>query len=144
MPRTYLIGQPVDCHNSPVGRATKGYVGLDMQDRRMVFIKDQWRAVAPGAHPELETYERLRKHKVGCVATCLGGGDVISKDGTIQRTLTHELLPADAGIDNCERYHTRLILKEIGIPLDEYPNSQGLISVLFCALLGAFLYLCSM
>lgn len=91
MPRTYLIGQPVDCHNSPVGRATKGYVGLDMQDRRMVFIKDQWRAVAPGAHPELETYERLRKHKVGCVATCLGGGDVISKDGTIQRTLTRPI-----------------------------------------------------
>ena len=135
-PKTYLVGQPVDCHTSTVGRATKAYVGLDMEDRRLVFIKDQWRPIARGAHPEIETYERLRKHKVSCVATCLGGGDTISKDGTVQRTLTHELFPQDATFDNSERFHTRLVLKEIGIPLEEYPNSTELITIVYHALVG--------
>ena len=109
-----------------------------MEDRRLVFIKDQWRPVAPGAHPEIETYERLRKHEVEYVATCLGGGDTMSKDGTLQRTLTHELFPPDAIFDNSERFHTRLVLKEVGIPLEEYSNSMDLITVVFHALIGKY------
>lgn len=119
-----------------MGRATKGYVGLDTESGHLVFIKDQWRAVAPGAHPEIETYERLRKHKVACVATCLGGGDVVSTDKTIQRTLIHELLPPNANFDNSERYHTRLVIKEVGLPLDEYPNSPELITIVYHVLIG--------
>ena len=137
-PKTYLVGQPIDCHTSAVGRATKAYVGLDMEDRRLVFIKDQWRPVARGAHPEIETYERLRTHEVEHVATCLGGGDTMSKDGTLQRTLTHELFPSDATPDYSERFHTRLVLKEVGIPLEEYSNSLDLILVVFNALIGKY------
>ena len=109
-----------------------------MEDRRLVFIKDQWRPVAPGAHPEIETYERLRTHEVAHVATGLGGGDTMSKDGTLQRTLTHELFPPDAIFDNSERFHTRLVLKEVGIPLEQYSNSMELILVVFHALIGKY------
>lgn len=107
----------------------------------MVFIKDQWRANHPGAHPEIETYERLREHNIDCVATCLGGGDVVSPStGEVQRTLTHEDLPDD--IDNSERFHTRLILKQVGRPLELYANTPDLITITLQALLGVFAILC--
>ena len=133
----YLLGEPVDYHNSPVGRATKGFIALDMETRELVFVKDQWRPISPGAHPELETYDRLRKHRVARVATCLGGGDVFANDKTVQRTLTHGLLSTGIGIDNSERHHTRLVIQEIGRPLSQYPNSPELITLLYHALMGA-------
>ncbi|KIP01929.1 hypothetical protein PHLGIDRAFT_122921 [Phlebiopsis gigantea 11061_1 CR5-6] len=107
-----------------------------METQVLVFIKDQWRPIAPGAHPELETYDRLREHSVACVATCLGGGDVCLKDKRVQRTLTHTLLPNNIGIDNSDRHHTRLVIKEIGRPLSQYPNTIELMTIMYHALLG--------
>lgn len=138
-PKEYLIGQPVSAQCKPVGRATKAYVGFDLEDNRLVFIKDQWRANAPGAHPEIETYQRLRTSNVPCVATCLGGGDVVSSDQHgFQRTVNHRYL--SPGIDECERVHARLILKEIGRPLETYRNSGELITVTYHAFLGKCTY----
>ena len=103
-----------------------------------MFVKDQWRPIAPGMHPELETYDRLRKHDVACVATCLGGGDVYANDKAVQRTFTHGLLPTTLEINNSERYHTRLVIQEIGRPLEQYPNTAELITLTFHALLGTW------
>lgn len=138
--RAYLIGQPCSGGSAyTVGRATRGYVGLDVEDNRMVFIKDQWRPDHPGHHPEVETYERLRRNNIGCVATCLGGGDVICPStGKVQSTIAQKNLLG--GRDNPKRHHVRLILKEIGRPLDTYNGSPELIATTYHALLGAFFY----
>ncbi|EKM52401.1 uncharacterized protein PHACADRAFT_149017, partial [Phanerochaete carnosa HHB-10118-sp] len=120
--KIFLIGQPVSGHCSPIGRCTKAYVGLDLQTNQLAFIKDSWRPNAPGVRPEVETYARLHEHNVSYVATAIAGGDVdIPGDGP-QRTQTDKHLPESAR--QSERIHTRLVTKEVGIPLDSYPTAR--------------------
>ena len=136
--KQYLIGQPVSAQCEPIGRATRAYVGLDLEAGRLVFIKDQWRANTLGTHPEVETYCRLKANNVPCVASCLGGGDVAFPDRhALQQTVTHHYLPSEVG--DCERIHSRIILKEIGRPLETYVHSGELITVTYHALLGIHL-----
>lgn len=132
--KIFLIGQPVSGHCSPIGRCTRAYVGFDFQTNELAFIKDCWRPNAEGVHPEVETYKRLREHNVSYVATAIAGGDVESSDNSPQRTETDRRLPASAR--QSERIHTRLVTKEVGIPLNSYPIARDLVDLVYQALVG--------
>ena len=41
--RTFLVGKPIFCSMSVLGRGTRAYVALDEKSRRFVFLKDSWR-----------------------------------------------------------------------------------------------------
>lgn len=124
-------------HHTPTGRATRGYVAYDIEEDRLCFLKDQWRTNARGCHPELETYARLKKYNVTRVATAIAGGDV---DGGSQRTVSQIFMKRyreSQGIQvPAERIHTRIVLREIGRPLDQYANSIDLIRIAGHALYG--------
>lgn len=123
----------------PIGRCTKAYVGYDLESNRLVFIKDQWRSTAPGARSEVDVYRRLKECKVNSVATCLAGGDVVDSDESEPfRTISQKY--QDVKDASVERVHVRLVLKEIGRPLESYPNSFALASLTYQALMGMCAY----
>ena len=105
----------------------------------MVFFKEQWRANAIGVHPELETYQRLHEHNVSHIATAIAGGDVRGERG-LHKTISQRYFDKE-GIDMHERIQTRLVLKEVGRPLESYADSIDLILVVNDALQGVCLHL---
>lgn len=139
--KSFLIGQYVSGQYSPTGRATRGYVAYDLEDNTLVFLKDQWRANAEGCHPELETYKRLKQANVSHVATAIAGGDVLDpRTGSPQRTVSQIYLEKYSRTPDLpvpvERIHTRLVLREVGRPLEKYRHSIELIRVCRHALCG--------
>lgn len=139
--KPYLVGKPSTYCCSPTGRATRGYVAYSVHHKHLVFLKDAWRANCDEIHPEIETYTILNRKGVCYVPTALGGGDVGSPSP--QRTITQRYLEeSDAPL---ERLHSRLILKELGRPLDTYTDSAELMLVVayaFEGMQGSFVHCC--
>lgn len=113
---TFLIGKPVACHYSATGRCTRGYIAYDIVNKRLVFFKDQWRALSR-QRTELETYRHLHAHGVQHIATPIAGCDIEP-----QRTISHRYMPKLP-----ERVHTRLVTKEVGRLLEEYSDAAELL-----------------
>lgn len=130
--RCFLVGKRRVASDSPVGRGTRGYVAYDMNTGQLVFLKDSWRIDSPSCRPEREVYERLWKNRVRNIATPISGGDVCNADGRTQRTRTQDFLPQLRG-----RIHYRLVVKEIGRPLEEYPEEVVMANVMIDAIEGA-------
>lgn len=132
--KSYLVGKPLTYCCSPTGRATKGYVALqvDKDSAGLVFLKDVWRPDSDQIHPELDTYMILNRKNVTNVPTVLGGGDVGGPSA--QCTLTQECLSSNS--PPLKRAHARLILKELGRPLDSYLHSAELMSIVIDAFGG--------
>ncbi|KIP08662.1 hypothetical protein PHLGIDRAFT_126863 [Phlebiopsis gigantea 11061_1 CR5-6] len=130
--KAFLIGRPVTTQCSLTGRCTKGFVGFDLQEKRMCFIKDSWRPLAPRVHPEWEVYKRLKERGVSkFIATAIAGGDVPGDDGP-QLTQTQEYLASVP--QPVQRSHCRLVTREVGRSLGTYDNSAELLAVVYNAL----------
>lgn len=132
-PRQLLVGRPHVGHHTPVGRGTKGYVALDLQDKRFVFLKDSWRLEHDKREPEMVFYALLAESYVANIPKVICGGDVYSPSGSLQRTYTDRHLKTGY----CAYIHTRLVIEEIGRPLNEYKDSHELILAVRDALRGA-------
>lgn len=104
-----------------------------MKENRLRFLKDSWRPGHPNIRAELDVYIYLNNKKVDYIATAIGGGDVCS--GAVQRTLTQDYLNDTDG-SPLERHHCRLVVAEIGRPLDTYFNSVELMHVVFDCAVG--------
>ena len=126
-----MIGKHVAGGYAPIGRATRGWVAYSLDDGVMVFLKEQWRANCEGVNAEIETYARLRQHRVCGVATVIAGGDV-----THHKTVSQQYFNSK-GFDLSERIQTRLVFKEVGRPLETYRDTPDLISLVTQAILGA-------
>ena len=137
--KSFLIGKHVAGGYAPVGRGTKGWVCYCVEDDTLVFMKEQWRANAVGVHPEIETYQRLHKHNVQYVATVIAGGDVVGPRG-VHKTITQRYFDKE-GVDLPERIQTRIVLKEVGRPLESYADSSELLSILSTAFRGTLMSL---
>ena len=130
--KPYLIGRPVTDPCSLTGRCTKGFVGYDLKAKRLCFIKDFWRPLAEGMHPEWEVYKRLKENGVlRYVATALAGGDVRGESAP-QHTITQDYL----NDQSVTRSHGRLVTKEVGRSLRTYRDSAQLMYATYHALLG--------
>ncbi|CAL1715090.1 unnamed protein product [Somion occarium] len=125
----FLIGKPRTPSTSLYGRATKGYIAFDLIAHDFVWLKDTWRLASLHSHPEWEVYEKLKAAGVENTATMRTGGDVY--DPKLQRTLSQEYL-SHARLK--PRIHCRLVVNEIGCPLETYETSHDLIYVVLCAL----------
>lgn len=75
--RVFIVNKPVSTAESPIGRATRGYVALDTETGKLAFLKDTWRVVGPLMIPESDIYAFLLKNKVPHIATFICGGDVL-------------------------------------------------------------------
>lgn len=128
-PRCFLVGKPCATSDSPTGRGTNGYVAYDLATGRLVFLKGAWRAKT--ANSEIKVYEDLWKAGVRCIATPICGGDVVGSDGKVQQTVTQKYLT-----DIPVRIHCRLVVEEIGRPLEDYEGGEDLVGALLCALIA--------
>ncbi|KAI0628833.1 hypothetical protein C8Q77DRAFT_1145639 [Trametes polyzona] len=57
--RVFLVGKPVFYSTTMFGRATRGYIALDVKSRRFMFLKDSWRPFYVGVEPEGVYLEQL-------------------------------------------------------------------------------------
>ncbi|KAI1786023.1 hypothetical protein LXA43DRAFT_1076771 [Ganoderma leucocontextum] len=131
--RHFLVGRPHFAADGLVGRCTRGYFAYDITDTdkknwRVCFLKDSWRPVVPGhTRPEHLVYQRLRFCGVNRgIGTLICGGDV--GDHWAQRTRVQEHLPEKNR--PVLRVHYRLVIEEIGIPLEDF-NSFPELSAIF-------------
>ncbi|GJE97853.1 hypothetical protein PsYK624_140750 [Phanerochaete sordida] len=134
-PKVYLVGRHATGDCVPTGRCTRTYVAYDLEEDKLVYIKDSWRS-KKNLHAEADTYLRLKKHGVQHVATLLAGGDV-GGSASPQHTVSQEYQP-DGPHKDFERAHHRVVFKEIGRPLDGYPNSGELIILVSHAAIGHY------
>ena len=89
--RRFLISRPIVSPLQLVGRGTRGYWAVDIETRRVLFVKDTWRSRSPSGL-EGHTLQRLNDVNVRNVPFLIAHGDVphrLTRDG---RRLTRELL----------------------------------------------------
>ncbi|KAI9065707.1 hypothetical protein FKP32DRAFT_1590361 [Trametes sanguinea] len=74
--RTFLVCRPVFHANGMAGRGTRGYVALDCQTGKFVWLKDAWRLYYKQLEQEGAVLERLNAKKIAHVPTLLCHGDI--------------------------------------------------------------------
>ncbi|KAI0794681.1 hypothetical protein C8Q74DRAFT_1327219 [Fomes fomentarius] len=135
----FLVGRHHFAADSLVGRCTRGYIALRLQDSKagsLCFLKDSWRPYVPGARPEHHIYQLLAKHNVPHVATLVCGGDV--NDGLRpQITVVQNSLISD-NKQPVPRIHYRLVTKEICVPVQEFQNFKELTHIFIDVLTAHF------
>ncbi|OSD02562.1 hypothetical protein PYCCODRAFT_1410479 [Trametes coccinea BRFM310] len=130
----YVIGRPQFRSRSIIGSATRCYAAWDRAEQRPVFIKDYWR-LSRGLS-EYQVYLNFSQglHPVTNIPTVVGGGDVYTVDFGYQTTQSRMTSTLDGDIFVGERVHTRLVMKEIGRPLESFKDWRELTSVVHDAL----------
>ncbi|CAL1698835.1 unnamed protein product [Somion occarium] len=128
----FLVGKLRAGSRYPTGRGTKGYIAFDLQKPRFVFVKEGWRIDSDDVTSEMDIYAQLEKNHVEHVPTVVCGGDV----GTpVQRTVSQSLLTASSEVTFAARIHYRIVLEEIGLPLEEHVRGEELsLAVYYCIL----------
>ncbi|KAI0645268.1 hypothetical protein C8Q79DRAFT_927481 [Trametes meyenii] len=133
--RRYLVGKPHFQAPGVAGRATRGYVALEAepvggQKARFVYLKDAWRVVSDDIDKEGTVLQELRAHQVPCVPTLICHGDIPR-----QRTRTQEVWPKHHPGKECSlktHQHYRVVVEEIGKPLEEFSNGFQLVQAFLC------------
>ncbi|KZT68400.1 hypothetical protein DAEQUDRAFT_738784 [Daedalea quercina L-15889] len=133
---SFIVGRDYFATDSLTGRGTKCYIAYDVSRRRLVFLKDYWRPKLDTSVAEGSVLQTLRAAGVRFVPTPVAAGDVYGDQSVAQETETQRCLPDDEKT-NCEpvvQVHYRLVVKEIGRPLDQHSDAYELVSALFDAL----------
>ena len=104
-------------------------------NNRFVFLKDAWRVDHDGVEREGATLRYLNGHKVQFVPTLLYHGDL----GQVTSSQDHwrAFHPEADRLPLKRHSHYRLVMKEVGLPLEEFQESSSeLCKALFCCLQG--------
>jgi hypothetical protein len=104
---------------SPFGRATRPMVANDLQESRLVFVKDYWRPVT--SDKEGDIYSILVEHKVPHIATFVKGNDI---EGNV--TVTDKLRTERWACPTTEMvalHNYRMSLKEVSHRLSGFKLS---------------------
>ncbi|KAI0645249.1 hypothetical protein C8Q79DRAFT_1111841 [Trametes meyenii] len=116
----YLVGKPHFQAPGVAGRATRGYVALEAdpeegQEARFVYLKDSWRV-------EGAVLQELGQHAIRFVPTLVCHGDILG-----QQTRTQEECALKT------HRHYRLVVAEVGKPLEEFSNGRELVEAFLCS-----------
>ncbi|EJF59442.1 hypothetical protein DICSQDRAFT_172040 [Dichomitus squalens LYAD-421 SS1] len=74
--RVYLIGKSITPSSGLFGRGTRGYIALEWETQRFVFLKDTWRPHYVDLEHEGDMLQKLNTAKVSCVPTLVCHGAV--------------------------------------------------------------------
>ncbi|OSD00245.1 hypothetical protein PYCCODRAFT_1371632 [Trametes coccinea BRFM310] len=139
--KDFLVGQPTFAASGVVGRCTRGYIALSVSgghgDSPFVYLKDCWRVVHERSELEGDILSYLNGKGVANIPTALYHGDVED-----HRTISQDFCKcAKAGSLRCRmkaHRHYRLVVKEVGLPLQEFPCGRILVwAILFLICLAA-------
>ncbi|KAI0645047.1 hypothetical protein C8Q79DRAFT_927309 [Trametes meyenii] len=145
-----LVGRPHYMSGYLTGKGTRGFVAYDLTEKKVVYIKDSWRAVSRNIHSEYDVYRRLYDRIEPEVLDCTfmyltvrAGGDVCgppleSNDAQVnpairgQSTCAQEIFEEEGGSTvRPMRRHHRLVFKEVCTPLEDFQSAQDLIGLLY-------------
>lgn len=151
-----VVHRPIKSVEFYVGRSTRGFYGVDLDEEAVVYVKDAWRIASPNAAPEAATYRRLNKHGVPYLPGFYLGGDVpedttapiysspiASATPLSQQTRSQlfledrdELLrrPRTLNVGLHAHVHHRLLFKKIGRPLKSFRTTLQLCTSLMHAI----------
>ncbi|KAL0959983.1 hypothetical protein HGRIS_011640 [Hohenbuehelia grisea] len=128
----YVAWGALAAPDSPIGRATRGWVVCNVETEELGFLKDAW--CSPQLLKETETLLKLQKAGCRNVPTLVCGGDLE------QVTRTQDYVDSAWSTDNSDkiilRRHIRFVVKEVGLPLSTIKHSSDLLRLVFDALLG--------
>ncbi|KAI0753087.1 hypothetical protein C8Q80DRAFT_1351432 [Daedaleopsis nitida] len=141
--RRFLVGKPHFIAPGVAGRGTRGYVALPVDGKgkvgeKFVYLKDAWRVDHPGIEQEGSILKELKKKNVRYVPTLVCHGDLPGPEQvTDWRSYWKECHPEE-NPDDCplkRHQHYRLVVKEVGKPLDQFGDCSGsLILAILCCL----------
>lgn len=136
----YIIASPSASPWIPVGRWTRTSIGYDIQRKRSIFMKDSWRLAIDGMLKEGDVYSKFKANAVPNVPRCSNSGDI--GDDTYHSTQTDQIertnWAPNYAYDLTPHRHYRLILDDIGQPLDSFKCSRDMVRAVCAALIGKF------
>jgi serine/threonine protein kinase len=138
----YVIAPPSASPWAPVGRWTRTSIGYDIQRKRSVFMKDSWRLVIEGVPKEGDVYSKFKANAVPNVPHCSNSGDI--GEDTYHLTRTDQFVNQNwnpkYAYDFTPHRHYRLILDDIGQPLNSFKCSRDMVRAVCAALIGRFFF----
>jgi hypothetical protein len=136
----YIIPPPSASPWVPVRRWTRTSISYDIQRKRSIFMKDSWRLVIEGVSKEGDVYSKFKANAVPNVPHCSNSGDI--GDDTYHLTRTDHFVNQGWNpkytYDLTPHRHYRLILDDIGQPLDSFKCSRDMVRAVCAALIGKF------
>ena len=148
-----VVHRPIKSVEYYIGRSTRGFYGVDLDEKAVVYVKDAWRIASPNAVPEAATYRRLNKHKVPYLPGFYHGGDVpvdtpallassspASEIIQAQRSCSQEYVrdrdellrrPGTINIGLDPHVHHRLLFKKIGRSLKTFGSTLQLCTAIY-------------
>ncbi|KAI0074804.1 hypothetical protein K474DRAFT_1665003 [Panus rudis PR-1116 ss-1] len=145
----YIIRKPCAESRHALGRATRGFVALQVSEgasdespdvlvQRLVFLKDYWRVPSSQVQKESESYKELEEHDVPHIPSVVSAGDVYT-GSRVQRSQTQRVLRmkniqlVDPPTSLPQHIHHRVV-QQLGLPLSSVRNARELVQVMRDAL----------
>ncbi|KAJ7585166.1 hypothetical protein C8J56DRAFT_892821 [Mycena floridula] len=132
-----LIWHALSERDSVVGRGTRGYPCVDIESGNVMFLKDYWRDHSTVA--ESLTIKLLNSKQVQYAPTFVCGGDIPGQETDTQNFLREKWRCAEPADERGEavrqRFHHRLLLKEVGNRLNDFQSSKQLHVVVLHAII---------
>lgn len=116
----------------PFGRGTRPMLAFDMKDKKVVFLKDYWRA--EGVDNEGEIYRRLEESQVKNIPS-FGWGNDVGEHKTLTDTLKKSKW-AQCSKEMVSFTHYRMTLDVVGRPLTSFRSSREFVSAIADAIEG--------
>lgn len=135
-----VINRPFAGEPCLFGRATRAYIAYDLQEHRLVFLKDAWRISSSQLRAEFKIYKELHAHAIPHVPEVWYGGDVLALDGTRQKTLTQALAVEEEPwriVDGSSPKHIHhRIVQDIAYPLESALSEREFLQAMCDAVTG--------
>jgi hypothetical protein len=138
-PITLIFPAPVPVGQTPIGRCTRACPAYDIDNKKIVMLKDSWRVASADILPEGETYRLLKEHNVSNVASCIACHDVPSIPQ--QAPQTYKFADAAWACSHntiTPHIHYRLVLNIVGKQSCEFTSSHQLVTAVRDALIGMY------
>ncbi|KAI0765468.1 hypothetical protein C8Q74DRAFT_1169001, partial [Fomes fomentarius] len=137
--RRFLVGKPIFCASGMVSRGTRGYVALDWETQRFVFLKDAWRPYYKGLVQEGKTLQKLNEKEVPRVPTHVCDEDVPNQvTETSKYSVTGPYYEEhragsqeEQGSELRHLHHYRLVVAEVCLPSTEFENARQLTNIMY-------------
>lgn len=136
-----IVRKPFFVQGALLGRATQGYIGFHLGEKRLVFLKDCWADDRKQQIKEVDVYCRLSGHDIPHLPAILYAGYVKGAEGAVQHTITGSCCSrgqypwAPDHFKMRRRVHIR-IAQDILYPIDHVCSSRQLVSTIRDALKG--------
>jgi hypothetical protein len=139
--RNYIVGRSISDPKDATGRATRGFVAMSVETKKLVFLKDSWRIDVEDIRPEGHWYQVLVKKRcrgAKYIGAYSHGSDVYATKKIVrcqdekQRTITH-LYAKDRGrVEAMMGYiHYRVVQPELYLPLKSFRDSKHLTNIMY-------------